>query len=329
MWVIFFWWATPKPLNLIPLYYWHSFRCAARKCAVRITLKWIRINNYRFRPHHDEITIYSVENALASEVVVYHRSELHSGQCEQCVCRYRSKSHPQNLQYEILWCEQNQCECSDSMHLPHSLLVSFCRSVICLTASSRCRAKTNSAIARKLWPMQMSPKQTASMIAMAMIIGTFWCVLLSLCHVIVYLPFRCSSALKCCWINSCNRSCMMAENLNRISTSTLPPIPVNVSLVSSEHEARRTAKITWLMRIPHNHCNEQVDYIVEARSHVGSTFSKHKLGQWFVVRMEHFHLEPMHSHNSKCVLLGVVVKTHFNISNTANYAEFLTESNYG
>lgn len=113
--------------------------------------------------------------------------------------------------------------------------------------------------------------------------------------------FRCSSALKCCWINNCNRSCVMAENLNRVITLTLPPIPTSVSVVSVEHEARQKAKISWLMRIPHNRCDEHIDYIVEARAHIGNSFSKHKFGQWFVVNTENFHLESMHSHNTKCV----------------------------
>lgn len=108
--------------------------------------------------------------------------------------------------------------------------------------------------------------------------------------------------MKCCWINNCNRSCIMAENLNRISTFTLPPIPTDVSVVSVEHDTRRKAKISWLMRTPHNRCEEQIDYIVEARAHVGHSFSKHKLGQWFAISTENVHIEAMHSHNSKCVL---------------------------
>lgn len=94
----------------------------------------------------------------------------------------------------------------------------------------------------------------------------------------------------------------MAENLNRISTFTLLPIPTNLSVSSMEHEAKRKAKITWLMRIPHNRCEEQIDYVVEARAHIGCTFSKHKMGQWYAINTENFHVESMHSHNSKCVL---------------------------
>lgn len=120
-------------------------------------------------------------------------------------------------------------------------------------------------------------------------------------RIVIILNFRCSASLKCCWTNTCNRSCIVPENLNRISTFILPPIPLNVSVVSVEHEARRTAKISWLMRLPHNRCDEQIDYIVEARMHVGHSFSKHKLGQWFVISTENFHLELMHSHNSKYV----------------------------
>ncbi|XP_031618171.1 uncharacterized protein LOC116337626 isoform X2 [Contarinia nasturtii] len=111
--------------------------------------------------------------------------------------------------------------------------------------------------------------------------------------------YRCSAAQKCCWINNCNRSCIMAENLNRVSTFTLLPIPTNISVISMEHEARRKAKITWLMRIAHSRREEQIDYVVEARAHIGYTFSKHKMGQWFAINTENFHIESMHSHNSK------------------------------
>lgn len=55
------------------------------------------------------------------------------------------------------------------------------------------------------------------------------------------------------------------------------------------------------MRLPHNRCEEQIDYIVEARMHVGHSFSKHKLGQWFVIVTDNFQLELMHSLNSKYV----------------------------
>lgn len=91
----------------------------------------------------------------------------------------------------------------------------------------------------------------------------------------------------------------MASNLNRIPTFTLPPIPTNISVVSIEHDARRRAKISWLMRIPHNRCDEHIEYIVEARNHIGNTFLKHKLGQWFVINTDNYHFESMHSHNSK------------------------------
>lgn len=97
----------------------------------------------------------------------------------------------------------------------------------------------------------------------------------------------------------------MAENLNRISTFILPPIPTNVSVVSIEHDARRRAKISWHMRIPHNHCDERIEYIVEARMHVGNTFSKHKLGQRFVINADNYHFESMHSYNSKYVHFSI------------------------
>lgn len=108
-------------------------------------------------------------------------------------------------------------------------------------------------------------------------------------------------------MNSCNRSCILAENLNRISTFTLPTIPVNVSVISVEHEVRRKAKIIWMMRIPHNYADgEHIEYIIEARAHIGNSFSKHKLGQWFNLQVENIQIESLHSHNFKYVLLVVV-----------------------
>lgn len=114
-----------------------------------------------------------------------------------------------------------------------------------------------------------------------------------------WIYFRCSASFKCCWINACNRSCIMPENLSHVSTFILPPIPTNVTVQSMEHEYRRKAKMSWLMRLPHNRCEEQIDYIVEARMHIGHYFARHKLGQWFVIPTENLHLELMHSHNSK------------------------------
>lgn len=64
----------------------------------------------------------------------------------------------------------------------------------------------------------------------------------------------------------------MAENLNRISAFTLPPIPTNVNVVSIELDARRRAKISWHMRIPHNHCDEHIEYIVEAQCMLATHF---------------------------------------------------------
>lgn len=114
--------------------------------------------------------------------------------------------------------------------------------------------------------------------------------------------YRCSSALKCCWINSCNRSCVMAENLNRISTFALPSIPTNISVISIEHELRRKVKIMWFMRIPYNHSgDEHIEYVLEARAHIGNTFSKHKLGHWFVLQADNINIESTHSHNFKYV----------------------------
>lgn len=57
------------------------------------------------------------------------------------------------------------------------------------------------------------------------------------------------------------------------------------------------------MQMPHDHSSdEHIEYIIEARSHIGNTFSKHKLGsQWFVLHAENFDVESVHSHNSKYV----------------------------
>lgn len=94
----------------------------------------------------------------------------------------------------------------------------------------------------------------------------------------------------------------MAENLNRISTFALPSIPTNVSVISIEHEVRRKVKIMWFMRMPHNHSGDvHIEYVIEARAHIGNTFSKQKLGQWFVLPAENIHFESMHSHHTKYV----------------------------
>lgn len=93
---------------------------------------------------------------------------------------------------------------------------------------------------------------------------------------------------------------MMAENLNRVSSFTLPTIPFNVSVISLEHDVRRNAKIIWLMRMPHNHSDdEHIEYIIEARAHIGNSFSRPKLGQWFILQAENIQIESMHSHNFK------------------------------
>lgn len=86
----------------------------------------------------------------------------------------------------------------------------------------------------------------------------------------------------------------------------LPPIPNDVRVNSLEHEVRRRAKITWLMRMPRGNRNDwddHIEYIVEARAHIGHSFSKHKLGQWFVMHTENCHIESTHSHHSKFVKL--------------------------
>lgn len=95
----------------------------------------------------------------------------------------------------------------------------------------------------------------------------------------------------------------MVENLNHISTFTLPSIPANVSVISIEHEVRLKAKILWFMQIPHNRDDsEHIEYVIEARAHIGNSYFKHKLGQWFVLHAENIVLESIDSHHSRCVL---------------------------
>lgn len=103
--------------------------------------------------------------------------------------------------------------------------------------------------------------------------------------------YRCSAAKKCCW-NNCNRSCEIILNLDRIPLVTLPAIPIDILISSVEHQAHRTAEISWQMRSHHNNrYDEQIDYIIEARAHAGSTFSKHKLSQWYVINGNSFRME--------------------------------------
>lgn len=111
--------------------------------------------------------------------------------------------------------------------------------------------------------------------------------------------YRCSAAEKCCWHN-CNRSCEAIQNLDRIPLITLPAIPINITVTSIEHDTYRTAEISWQMRSHHNRYDEQIDYVIEARAHVGNTFSKHKLSQWYVINGDRFRSERKYSQlNSK------------------------------
>lgn len=107
--------------------------------------------------------------------------------------------------------------------------------------------------------------------------------------------YRCRASDKCCRVN-CNRLCQSATNLDQIPTNVIPSIPTNVTVVSVELEQRRKAYVSWQMRSHHSH-NELIDYIIEARAHVGSTFSKHKLSlsNWFAVDTEYVHMEQKHS----------------------------------
>lgn len=108
--------------------------------------------------------------------------------------------------------------------------------------------------------------------------------------------WRCSAAEKCCW-NNCNRLCQPIENLERISIATLPSIPANVTVLSAEFEQRRTTHISWQMRAHNSRYNELIDYIIEARAHVGYTFAKHKLSHWFPLNIDYIQMERKHKPN--------------------------------
>lgn len=96
--------------------------------------------------------------------------------------------------------------------------------------------------------------------------------------------YQCVATQKCC-PNGCHRICDNALNLNAIDGSVLPAVPVNVSVSSMESEMRRKVRVAW--ELLHLHEREielgTVDFIVEARVHVGHTFSAHKLSHWYVV----------------------------------------------
>lgn len=111
----------------------------------------------------------------------------------------------------------------------------------------------------------------------------------------------------------------MAENLNRVSMITLPSIPINVSVMSVEQESHRKAKIIWLMRIPDNHY-DRIEYILEARAHIGHSFSKYKLAQWFVLQAENILIESIHSHIVKyahsCTLVSSLLTFRCSMTST-------------
>lgn len=94
--------------------------------------------------------------------------------------------------------------------------------------------------------------------------------------------YQCVGIQKCC-PNGCHRICENALNLNAIDATVLPTIPMNVSALSWESEMRRRVRISWEMLHCHDNDLEAIDFIVEARVHVGHTFSPHKLSHWFVV----------------------------------------------
>lgn len=93
--------------------------------------------------------------------------------------------------------------------------------------------------------------------------------------------YRCSGTRKCC-VRACSHKCLDAAKLDDIPLSSLPSVPADVNTTSLEFRVRREAQISWKM--PWESA-DSVEFIVESRLHVGHTFSEHKLGEWFAVRV--------------------------------------------
>lgn len=98
------------------------------------------------------------------------------------------------------------------------------------------------------------------------------------------IDYQCVGTQKCC-PNGCHRICENPLNLNAIDVSVLPAVPFNVSVFSMESEMRRKIRITWQIMQRHNQDDDidAIDFIIEARVHVGQTFSPHKLSHWYVM----------------------------------------------
>lgn len=94
--------------------------------------------------------------------------------------------------------------------------------------------------------------------------------------------YKCPDIQKCCW-SGCHRKCEIAENLENQPLSILPPVPQNITIVSNEQNIQRTVQISWEMAWIKKPVYNNNKYIVETRSHVGSTFMSHKLSNWFVI----------------------------------------------
>lgn len=95
--------------------------------------------------------------------------------------------------------------------------------------------------------------------------------------------YRCVGTQKCC-SNGCHRICVNPLNLDAVDVLALPAIPTNVTVVTVEPEMRRKARIAWDMQYHSGDGIELFDFIVEARVHIGHTFSPHKLSHWFTIR---------------------------------------------
>ena len=87
--------------------------------------------------------------------------------------------------------------------------------------------------------------------------------------------YRCSATKKCCKQN-CGWICLEPNDL--IADEQLPPIPFNLSVPARKHKGR-SCDISW--QLPINRTDRKAFIvIVEGRSHIGSVFSEHKLGDW-------------------------------------------------
>lgn len=97
---------------------------------------------------------------------------------------------------------------------------------------------------------------------------------------------KCPGQYKCC-THTCGRTCQEPKDLSSISDAILPPIPMNITLISLEdhRNGRRTAEISWKMDWRSKPFSRSV-YVVEARAHTGYVYYEHKLSNWFNINID-------------------------------------------